>query len=242
MELGTIYLAALSIGLVFGFHCVGMCGPIAFSLGLDADNKFKFYTQNFLYQFGRITTYALLGAAVGVVGQGFDIAGYQRYVSIIAGILLIAMVLLPGKSTEIGTNLRPVNRFMIKIKIFLSKYLQRKDNVSRYITGILNGFLPCGIVYFALASSLVAGGVVQGALYMAFFGLGTFPFMFVTTLAGKLVNIKIRKKVMKLFPYFMIVLGVLFILRGTGLGIKMLSPSKEALEMKKEEKVPECCK
>lgn len=239
---GLTPLAGLSIGLLSGYHCVGMCGPIAFSLGLDADNKFKFYTQNFLYQFGRITTYALLGAVVGIVGQSFDIAGYQRHISIIAGVLLILMVLLPGKATEIGTNLKPVNRFMVKVKIFLSRYLQKKDNTSRYMTGILNGFLPCGIVYFALASSLAAGGVVQGALYMACFGLGTFPFMFIVTWAGKLINLRVRNKVMKIFPYFMVVLGILFILRGTGLGIKMISPSKEALELKEGKKVPECCK
>lgn len=242
MEIGGIYLyTALSLGLLSGFHCVGMCGPIAFSLGLDANNKFKFYTQNALYQLGRISTYTILGGILGIVGKSFNIAGYQKEISIFAGILLLLLVLLPGKTTEIGGNFKPINKFMVKIKIFLGKFIGRKDNTSRYLTGILNGFLPCGAVYVALTSSIAAGGIVQGMIFMALFGLGTFPFMFITALAGKIISSKIRTKVLKIFPYFIAVLGILFILRGLGLGIHMISPSNKALELEQKRHIRNCC-
>ncbi len=240
--IGGLYLyTALSLGLLSGFHCVGMCGPIAFSLGLDSSNKFKFYTQNLLYQLGRITTYALLGGILGIVGKSFDIAGYQKYISIFAGVLLILMVLLPGKTTEIGGNFKPINKFMIKVKIFLGKFLQKKDNTSRYMTGILNGFLPCGAVYLALTSSIAAGGIIQGMSFMAIFGLGTLPFMFMTVLAGKFIGVKIRTRILKVFPYFIVILGILFILRGLGLGIQMISPSDNALKLEQKTNHRNCC-
>ena len=240
MEIG-IYIYALSLGLITGFHCIGMCGPIAFSLGLDANNKFKFYTQNVLYQLGRISTYAALGGILGVVGTSFNIAGYQKQVSILAGVLLIVMVLLPGKTTEIGGNFKSINKFMIKIKMFLGKYLQRKDNTSRYITGVLNGFLPYGAVYAALAASIASGGIPQGMLFMILFGLGTFPFMFITVLAGKFIGVKIRTRILKFFPYFIVILGILFILRGMGLGIHMISPTDNALKLEHKEESKNCC-
>ncbi|MDR2121970.1 MAG: sulfite exporter TauE/SafE family protein [Flavobacteriaceae bacterium] len=243
MEVGGLYIyTALSLGLLSGFHCIGMCGPIAFSLGLDAGNKFKFYTQNILYQLGRISTYTLLGGILGIVGKSFDIAGYQKYISVFAGILLILMVLLPGKTTEIGENFKPVNKFMIKIKIFLGRFIQRKNNISRYLTGVLNGFLPCGAVYVALTSSIAAGGIPQGMTFMAVFGLGTLPFMFMTVLAGKFIGVKVRTKILKAFPYFIVVLGILFIMRGMGLGIHMISPSDKALKLEQKTTVENCCK
>ncbi|MGM5631683.1 sulfite exporter TauE/SafE family protein [Apibacter raozihei] len=240
MEIG-IYIYALSLGLLTGFHCVGMCGPIAFSLGLDANNKFKFYSQNVLYQLGRITTYSLLGGILGIVGKSFDIAGYQKYISILAGVLLILMVLLPGKTTEISNNFKPVNKLMIKVKIFLGQYLHKKDNTSRYFTGILNGFLPCGAVYAALAASIAAGGIIQGMTFMTIFGIGTFPFMFITVLAGKFIGVKIRTKIVRLFPYFIVLLGILFILRGMGLGIHMISPSDKSLKLEQKTTKRNCC-
>ena len=238
MELDIVYLyTALSLGLLGGFHCIGMCGPIAFSIGLDATNKFKFYSQNILYQLGRITTYSLLGGIVGIVGKSFNIAGYQKYISIFAGILLILMVLLPGKTTEIGDNFKPMN----KIKIFLGRFLKRKDNTSRYLTGVLNGFLPCGAVYVALTSSIASGGIIQGMMFMSMFGLGTFPFMFITTLTGKFIGAKIRFKILKIFPYFIVLIGILFILRGLGLGIHLVSPSNQALKLEQTDQKRSCC-
>lgn len=230
MELIFIY-SALLIGFFSGFHCIGMCGPIALSLGIDSKNKIKFYFQNLLYQFGRISTYACLGAIVGVFRQSLNILIYQNYISIVAGVLLILMVVLPGKITEFGQNFRSVNKFMVKIKIKLGKFIQRKNSSSRYITGVLNGLLPCGAVYAALTSSLSVNGIAQGAIYMFFFGLGTLPIMFSVVILGKFISVEWRNRMSKIFPIIILILGIILILRGMNLGIDYISPSHGALQI-----------
>lgn len=238
----TIVIAAISFGLISGFHCVGMCAPIALSLGISNKNRFKFYWQNFLYQSGRIVTYTILGALVGIVGQGFDIAGYQRYLSIIAGILLILMVLMPGKAVEMNTQfsqLKFMNRWISKVKNALGKFIRKPSNFSRFLTGIINGFLPCGVVYMALTSALAAGGIWQSSLFMTLFGLGTFPMMFLVVVIGNFIGANLKGKILKLIPIFIILIGILFILRGLNLGIPFISPTSHALHIKPTQG---CCK
>lgn len=113
----------------------------------------------------------------------------------------------------------------------LGKFLQKADLKSRFLTGILNGFLPCGMVYMALTASLAAGGIWQGALFMALFGLGTFPFMFAVVFLGNMMTSAFRIKILKFIPVMMIILGGLFILRGMELGIPFLSPPKESMKV-----------
>ena len=77
MEIALIF-SALALGFASGFHCIGMCGPIALSLGLTKKQAANYYLQNLTYQFGRIVTYSLLGALLGILGQGFEMAGFQK--------------------------------------------------------------------------------------------------------------------------------------------------------------------
>jgi hypothetical protein len=130
------------------------------------------------------------------------------------------------------------------VKSNLGKLLQKADYKSRFLTGILNGFLPCGMVYMALTASLAAGGIWQSASFMALFGLGTLPFMFAVVLVGNLVTQAFRVKILQIIPFMMIVLGALFILRGLELGIPYLSPKAEALHLhqptKNSEHNPTC--
>lgn len=228
----TLFLAALGLGFASGFHCIGMCGPIALSLGLSKQQQVNFHLQNFTYQLGRIITYTFLGAIVGIVGEGFQMAGFQKYISIFAGALLIVMALF-SFGGDFASKIPAVNNALLKVKINLGKLLQKSDYSSRFLTGILNGFLPCGMVYMALTASLAAGGIWQSAIFMAVFGLGTFPFMFAVVFFGNLINTATRAKILKFIPIFMLVLGGLFILRGLELGIPYVSPKKEALKVEK---------
>jgi hypothetical protein len=219
----TLFLAALGLGFASGFHCIGMCGPIALSLGLSKQQQVNFHLQNFTYQLGRIITYTFLGAIVGIVGEGFQMAGFQKYISIFAGALLIVMALF-SFGGDFASKIPAVNNALLKVKINLGKLLQKSDYSSRFLTGILNGFLPCGMVYMALW---------QSATFMAVFGLGTFPFMFAVVFFGNLINTATRAKILKFIPIFMLVLGGLFILRGLELGIPYVSPKKEVLKVEK---------
>src|SRR5690606_36206202 len=117
------------------------------------------------------------------------------------------------------------------IKKNLGSVLQKADYRSRFTTGILNGFLPCGMVYMALTASLASGGIWQSAAFMATFGLGTLPFMFAVVLAGNLMTAAFRIKILKFLPVMMFILGGLFIVRGLEVGIPYISPKKEALQL-----------
>lgn len=232
MEISLI-IAALGLGFATGFHCLGMCGPIALSLGLSKKQQVNFHLQNITYQFGRIFTYSFLGALVGIIGEGFQLAGFQKYISILTGILLIIMALF-SFGGDFASKIPSINNALLKVKLNLGKLLQKSDYSSRFLTGVLNGFLPCGMVYMALTASLAAGGIWQSSTFMALFGLGTFPFMFAAVLFGNLLNAAVRNKILKIIPIFMLALGGLFILRGLELGIPYVSPKKEALKVEKQ--------
>lgn len=231
MEIALLF-SALFLGFASGFHCIGMCGPIALSMGLTREQKINFYLQNFTYNFGRIITYAILGAIIGIVGESFQVAGLQTTLSIVVGILLISMALFSFGGKDFATKIPFINKALLKVKLKLSKLLTKADLSSRFTTGLLNGLLPCGMVYMALTASIAAGGIWQSALYMLFFGLGTFPFMFAIVLIGNFLNQNMRLKIVKIVPIIMMLLGGLFILRGLELGIPYLSPKKEALQIK----------
>lgn len=233
MEIGLV-VSAIALGFASGFHCIGMCGPIALSMGLTKKQAANFYLQNLTYQFGRIFTYSLLGALLGIIGQGFEMAGFQKYLTITAGVLLIIMAVFSFGGKDFASKIPFLSKFLYSVKSNLGRLLQKADYRSRFTTGILNGFLPCGMVYMALTASLAGGGIWQGALYMALFGLGTLPFMFAIVLAGNLMNQAFRIKVLKAVPVIMIILGGLFILRGLELGIPYVSPKAEAMTISKD--------
>jgi len=218
------------LGLASSLHCVGMCGPIAFSLGINPENKLDFTFRNLTYQLGRVTTYSVLGALLGVIGYGVSFAGLQNPLSIGVGILMILMALLPKNLGAENLGMKPFSRLMYQIKSGLGKFLRKKNYSSLYITGLLNGLLPCGAVYAALTGSMAMGGVWKGALFMVFFGLGTIPLMFASVLAGNIVSLQTRQKIVKFLPYLMILLGILFILRGLNLNIPYISPTVESLQ------------
>ena len=230
MELALI-ISAIGLGFASGFHCIGMCGPIALSMGLTKKQATNYYLQNLTYQFGRIFTYSLLGTLLGTVGQGFEMAGFQQYLTIAVGISLILMAIFSFGGNDFASKIPFLSKFLLKVKMNLGKLLQKADYRSRFTTGILNGFLPCGMVYMALTASLAAGGIWQGASFMALFGLGTLPFMFAVVLLGNLMTTAFRIKILKFVPVLMIVLGGLFILRGLEIGIPYISPKKEALKI-----------
>lgn len=231
---GSFLIIALGLGLTTSLHCVGMCGPIAFSLGISPKNKFGFTTKNLTYQLGRVTTYTSLGALLGLLGFGASFAGMQQPLSIFAGLLMILMAVLPKNLGNQKLGYSAFSKLMIKLKTNLGKFMQRKNYSSLYITGILNGFLPCGAVYAALTGSLAMGSVLGGAAFMFVFGLGTIPLMFVAVMMGQVLTVQTRQKILKFLPILMVLLGLLFILRGLGLGIPFISPMTESLQIDPE--------
>ncbi|OFM84749.1 sulfite exporter TauE/SafE family protein [Weeksella sp. HMSC059D05] len=227
----TLILLALGLGFATSLHCVGMCGPIALSIGLSAKNKLKFTLKNLTYQFGRVTTYTILGLILGLIGEGFSFVGFQNYLSIAIGVLMIIMVLIPKFFDNQSINTKPLQAILLKVKVGLGRYLRRQDFSSLYTTGLLNGLLPCGAVYAALTAAIGVGSFEQSTLFMFFFGLGTIPLMFLTVMFGNFISLEWRQKILKILPIIILVLGILFILRGLELNIPYISPSKEVLQI-----------
>lgn len=228
----TILWTSFIVGLLGSLHCIGMCGPITLALPVFR-NAPTLLTSRILYNVGRTLTYALMGALIGLLGQGFSLVGAQQWLSIGAGILLILIVFIPSRISARLSILKPAHHFTAFIKERFGKLLKRQTLRSTFLIGIINGFLPCGLVYVALAGALATGSVIGGIGYMTFFGLGTLPLMFIFSLAGQFISLEVRRKFTRLIPTFIVALGILFILRGMNLGIPYISPklvNKEQLE------------
>lgn len=222
---------ALVLGLAGSFHCIGMCGPIAFVLPVDRSSKSKLIFQTFLYHFGRLLSYSIIGILFGFIGKGLYLSGFQQRLSILMGIVMIAMVLIPISVFNKYNFSKPLYKVIGRVKQKLGLYLSKKSNKSIFYIGFFNGFLPCGLVYMALMGSISTGNILQGGLYMFLFGLGTIPLMTGAIFVGNFVNLSFRNKIQKAIPVFVIVIGLLFILRGLGLGIPYISPSDAKLQI-----------
>src|SRR5688572_19795685 len=142
--------SALILGLLGSLHCVGMCGPIAFMLPVDRSNSFRKVSQIAIYHFGRILAYSIIGLVFGLLGKSLYIFGIQQQLSIIIGVLMIVVVILPHKFIGKYNLSKPLYRVISKVKSSLGKALKKKTADTFLTIGFLNGFLPCGLVYMAV--------------------------------------------------------------------------------------------
>tara|TARA_R110002126_G_scaffold2041_3_gene11938 strand:- start:45 stop:746 length:702 start_codon:yes stop_codon:yes gene_type:complete len=218
-------VSAFILGLLGSFHCVGMCGPIAFMLPVDRSNTVKKITQIAVYHFGRLLAYSIIGLIFGLIGKSLYIFGFQQQLSIIIGVLMILVVLIPQQTFNKYNFSKPIYRLISKVKTALGSAMKKKTMDTFLTIGFLNGFLPCGLVYMALFAAIAGGNAINGSLYMAVFGLGTIPLMTTAIYFSQFLKGKARQRIQKAIPVFVILIGALFILRGLGLGIPYLSPA-----------------
>ena len=218
-------LSAFVLGLLGSFHCVGMCGPIAFMLPVDQTNSFKKVSQITVYHVGRLLSYCIIGVVFGLVGKSLHLFGFQQQLSIAIGILMILVVLIPQKIFNKYNFSKPVYKVISKIKSALGSALKKKSMDTFLTIGLLNGFLPCGLVYMAVFAAIAGGTALNGGLYMIIFGLGTIPLMTSAIYFSHFLKGTVRQKIQKAIPVFVVIIGFLFILRGLGLGIPYLSPA-----------------
>lgn len=231
----TILISALILGLMGSFHCAGMCGPIAIALPLHGNTIPQKIFGGALYNIGRTVTYGIMGAIFGFLGQGVGMLGFQQKISVVMGALMIISVLFPALFKNQYRMDKSWFSFVRKLKKSIGKMFSIRSFSSLFFIGLLNGLLPCGLVYMAIAGAIGTGGVVEGSLYMILFGLGTIPMMLSISLAGNVMSLAVRNKINKLIPVLIVVVGILFVLRGLSLGIPYLSPPKQKIEMKFEQ-------
>ncbi|WNJ16107.1 sulfite exporter TauE/SafE family protein [Pontibacter sp. G13] len=215
--------SAFILGLTSSLHCAGMCGPIA--LAIPAHAAFSHHAfGRLLYQFGRIATYACMGAFLGVFGAGLSLAGAQQGLSIGLGIALLLTLFISANAEHALLQLPMIAKPLWKLKSMLQSKLGTTTYLGQFQLGMLNGLLPCGFVYLALAGSLTTGNFTQGVIFMASFGLGTLPMMWGISLMGSQIPQKWRQYSGRLMQVSMLVMGVWLIARGMDLGIPYLSP------------------
>lgn len=224
--------SALIFGLISSLHCIGMCGPIAMLLPLDRNNPTKKIIQIMIYHLGRLTAYASLGFVFGVLGKGFYMAGIQQQLSIVVGVLMITIAIVPEKVFMKYNFSKPVYRAISKVKTSLGSQFKRKSADALFTIGLLNGFLPCGMVYAALFGAIAMQDVTLGVSYMLLYGLGTIPMMSAVVFISNILSVSLRSKLQKIIPVVAVFIGILFIIRGLGLDIAYLSPSNTNLFVK----------
>lgn len=236
------FITPLTIGLVGSLHCIGMCGPIVVALPLKKHNLASKISGAVLYNLGRVITYSVLGILFGLLGKGIHMAGFQQWTSILLGVAMIISVLFPFVFREKITLGNLFSGFASRLIVRLKKLFSDRSFFSLFMIGLLNGLLPCGLVYVAIAGAINSGTVWSGALFMAMFGVGTIPLLLIATLASDAIGQRVRLKFQKIVPAFIVLLGILFILRGLSLGIPYLSPTSEKLVPHEMVEKGSCCK
>ena len=212
--------SAFLLGMLGSLHCAGMCGPLALALPATGRSKSTFILGRVAYNAGRIFTYCLLGATFGLLGGTLALAGIARWVSLVAGLLILAGVFVTSRHALHV----PIAKVSGWVRLRLGYFLNRRTIFSTFFLGAFNGLLPCGLVYAACAVAVTMGGTLAGSGYMAVFGLGTVPMMLGIGLFGMKLQLLIRLRFQRLIPAGLLLVGILLVMRGMALGIPYLSP------------------
>ena len=230
-----MYWSGFVFGLLGSFHCVGMCGPIV--LAVPGKSLFS----KLLYSSGRAVTYTLMGVIIGIVGEGFSFFGWQQRLSIIVGVTMLIIILFTRYKHFNLPLSGAIEKLWRLLKNNLAPLFKSNAVAAPFAIGLINGLLPCGFVYAALFVAVSMGGVMESALYMSLFGLGTAPLLIGVAMFGNYLSPAIRTKFNKAVPYFLGLVAILLILRGLNLGIPLVSPKMDkAGEMKHmHSKIPE---
>lgn len=226
----TPIAAGFMVGLLGSFHCIGMCGPIALSLPVHQLGPLRKALSILAYNLGRVATYALLGVLFGSLGAALFIGRYQQVFSIAAGSFILLALILPRLLS--GVQGHPwVARYQGAVQSALSALFREEKSIPvLFGIGVLNGLLPCGLVYMAVAGAIVSGSLLNGVLFMSAFGLATLPVMAAVAYLGQFISVRARSRIRQLVPVMVGLMAALLILRGLNLGIPYLSPALQQAE------------
>lgn len=218
--MGETIVISLLMGLTGSLHCAGMCGPIALVMPFQAQTGAKKWLGVLLYHLGRVSVYALLSFVLFSFRSFFH-PQIQQYISIVLGALLIiagAITIFPQSKMHLKLP------WTEAVKKLLGRFMLNPKLGALLITGVLNGLLPCGLVYMALALATTAATPLASVALMYAFGIGTMPVFVLLLVLKNKSGFMQRLKVYRLAPMIMFFFGCLFILRGMNLGIPYLSP------------------
>lgn len=188
MEAG--FAAAFVIGLLGGVHCVGMCGGIVGALTVQTPRRGRAWNLHLAYSAGRISSYAVAGAVMGMIGGAGlmfnQVLPVQMLLYVLANLVLISLGLyLAGLGKQL-TRLEALGASLWRrVQPYSARFLPADTAGKAFLLGTLWGWLPCGLVYSLLATALLSGGAASGAGVMLAFGLGTLPNLLLAGMAFK---------------------------------------------------------
>lgn len=219
-----VYWIAFTIGFLGSLHCVGMCGPIAFALPLNRSSGWTIWLGISSYNLGRIVSYSSMGLFFGLLGFGASLAGFQQTLSILVGLGIMLALIYSFSGIKKLNIAGPWTHFLGRLKGLIGKRFKDSRYSNLFLIGLLNGLLPCGLVYIGIASSSVLASPLKGALFMSFFGLGTLPLLIAVSLFKANINPLLRNRFKQVRPILLFIIASLFVLRGMNLGIPYISP------------------
>lgn len=213
---------AFFMGLFGSLHCVAMCGPLLLALPSVGQSQWTKGINRLVYQIGRIMSYGCIGLIIGFIGLGVSIKGWQQWLSVSTGIILILMGVFHFIGNKNSSFIKIQQKLLAPLIKQMGYWLYKPG--GNFMTGVLNGLLPCGMVYMALATAINTGSAINGARFMLLFGLGTLPLMLITGIVGNFIKSKIPFRLSAWLPFLFLLMGTWFILRGANLDIPFLSP------------------
>ena len=209
-------LTAWVMGFVGSTHCIGMCGPLALALPVKSETVLGRLFNSLVYNLGRVTTYAFYGSLIGITHELLVPFIFQNQISMIMGVLMMLLSIYYLFFTKLNITLGSQNKFYQYISRWLGRLYQNSSTLNLYLIGLLNGLLPCGLVYLALATAFASGTFIKSVTFMTFFGLGTLPAMWGIVYIANLITPAVRSHMRRFVPYLYAIAGLVLILRGMG--------------------------
>lgn len=192
-----------------------MCGPLAMAVHHSKGVRgWSSWISSLLYNTGRTIGYILLGLLFGLVGSMVAFSGMQRVVSILLGIILILFFVFSIQPDQAIAKVSFLKTTYQWVSRTLRELLKKSKKVPSIVLGVVNGFLPCGLVYIAIVGALSLGNVWGSMGFMLFFGLGTFPGMITVMVGHQPLQKKLGVSFRKVYPYITLFMGLYLVYRG----------------------------
>ncbi len=215
-EFSLIFLS----GLLGSSHCLGMCGGFAVLLGMNTATPSRAFFSQTAYSAGRVFCYTILGAIAGFAGQRISLSANQwvnasAILSIVAGLFLVVQG-LKAAGVSVWKNTATKTAQGCLMGSMFQTYFQSPSLMSKFLAGVMTGFLPCGLLYAFLALAAASQDLIAGGAIMMAFGFGTVPLMVMAGLGGRMLSFVMRKRLLKIAAWSVVVTGLITTYRGIG--------------------------
>ncbi|MEL6392464.1 MAG: sulfite exporter TauE/SafE family protein [Bacteroidota bacterium] len=209
-----LFWTAFLLGIGGSLHCMSMCGPLVLAVpGIRPDQSNQL-AKLVVYHSGRILVYALIGLLIGSLGWGLQLVNFQGTLAIATGLFIIGIALFKLDFKRLFVHTTSSKAWQRTVNKYFSIYIKKDGWTATLALGMLNGMIPCGLVYVAIISAVNTEAPLHGALYLLAFGLGTIPLLFATSIAGKRIFQYLSLNKRHLQRALLIAVGLIFIWRG----------------------------